>query len=399
VFLCDLSRQFNMQDMNDAILVDDALAVGCNRVDADRFIRYPTLAKKSIEHKKRQESISEELRVLYVAMTRPKDMLIMTYYSKRLQRELEVLNSQLTMPLSDDLCAGVSSPGKWILIAALCRSEAGELLNLVGGNDVASVSSTPWLIRYHDLIGEETEEAETAVEVLSAVRTPLSELLQYDYVHKDVCDVPAKLTATQLKGRVQDQEVAEGAVELKGQGSYRFRKASFLPRELTAAEKGIATHLFMQFASYEACTSEECVLAEVQRLLEAQFLTEEQAEAVQIDKIAAFFRSDLGQWLLSKKELKREFKFSLLVPAEEYWPQAKGEQIMLQGVVDCFVPEADGITILDFKTDRVGNDADERAERYRPQLEAYGKALSQIYDLPIKKKILYFFHASKAVEL
>jgi len=401
VFLCDLSRRFNMQDMNDAILVDDTLAVGCNHVDAKRFVRYPTLAKKSIEHKKRKESISEELRVLYVAMTRPKDMLIMTYYSKRLQSELEALNSQLTMPLSDDLCAGVNSPGKWILIAALCRTEAGELLNLVGGNDVASVSRTPWLIRYHDLISEESKEKETETmsQSASSEETPIPDLLRYEYAYKDICDVPAKLTATQLKGRLQDQEAAQGAVELKGQTSYRFRKASFLPGVLTAAEKGIATHLFMQFAVYEACTSEEAVAAEVQRLLDAQFLTKEQADAVQTEKIAAFFRSELGLWLLSKKELRREFKFSLLVPAEDYRPQAKGEQIMLQGVVDCFVPESDGITILDFKTDRVGDDIGERAEYYRPQLEAYSKALSQIYDLPVKRKILYFFSVGKAVEL
>ena len=399
VFLCDLSRQFNMQDMNDAILVDDVLAVGCNRVDTQRFVRYPTLAKKSIEHKKRQESISEELRVLYVAMTRPKDMLIMTYYSKRLQRELEVLNSQLTMPLSDDLCAGVNSPGKWILIAALCRTEAGELLNLVGGNNVASVSQTPWLIRYHDLAAEEGEVVESVLEDQPAAKTPLLEYLNGSYAYENVCDIPAKLTATQLKGRIQDQEAAEGAVELKGKTPYRFRKASFLPRKLTAAEKGIATHLFMQFASYEACISEAGVESEVHRLLDAQFLTKEQAEAVQKEKIATFFRSELGQWLLSRKELKREFKFSLLVPAEEYWPQAKGEQIMLQGVVDCFVLEPDGITILDFKTDRVGNNLEEKAAFYRPQLDAYSKALSQIYELPVKHKILYFFDGDKAVEL
>lgn len=401
VFICDLSRQFNMRDMQDAILVDDVLAVGCNRVDTSRFIRYPTLAKKSIEHKKRKESISEELRVLYVAMTRPKDMLIMTYYSKRLLRELEVLNSQLTMPLSDDLCASVNNPGKWLLIAALCRTEAGELLTQIGGNDVASVSKYPWLIQYHDLIAGTDVMNVKAPEAVKQMATDeeWAEILQHDYAYAKVCDLPAKLTATQLKGRIQDQEAAHGAIELIRPKSYSFRKASFLPHKLTAAEKGIATHLFMQFAVYEKCLTQEMVEEELERLCAACFLTREQAQAVQTEKIVTFFCSQTGTWLLSQRGLHREFKFSLLVDAKEYFPEAFGEEIMLQGVVDCFVIEPDGITILDFKTDHVDRNVMERAEYYRSQLDAYGKALARIYAKPIKRKILYFFSVDTAVEL
>lgn len=402
VFLCDLSHKFNTSDMQDAILVDDVLAVGCNHIDNTRFVRYPTLAKKSIEWKKRKESVSEELRVLYVAMTRPKDMLVMTYYSKYLYNELSALNSQLTMPLSDDLCAGVNNPGKWLLLAALCRTEAGELLNLVGGNEVSSVSANPWLIKFHDLSADTHEiEKQPAIpqQIQATDDSALIACLQYSYPHREICDAPIKLTATQLKGRIQDQEAAEGAVGFGATSSYSFRKASFLTREMTPSEKGVANHLFMQFAVFENCTSEHGIKQELERMAREKFLTAEQCAAVRGDKIMNLFQSDLGRWLLSVPELKREFKFSLLVDAQDYLPQAVGENMLLQGVVDCFAIESDGITVVDFKTDRVGNAAEVRAEVYKSQIEAYAKALSSIYQMPVKKKILYFFDGDCAVAM
>ena len=396
VFLCDLSRKFNLQDMQDAILVDNDLAVGCNRVDHQRFVRYPTLAKKAIVHKKTREAVSEELRVLYVAMTRAKDRLVMTYYSRYLVSELKTINTLLTWHLSDDLCASATSPGKWILMSALCRTEAGELFREAGNNEVSRVWDTVWKITFRDLAGE-TDTAETggSVATLQTETTdPESiDLLRYEYPHRQISDIPGKLTATQLKGRVQDQEVADGAPELPQVSAYRFRRPAFLTHAMTAAEKGTATHLFLQFAAYEACQNEESLNSELRRLCREEYLTPEQAEAVQQTQILSFFRSELGQWLL-QQPVRREFKFSILVDAQEYGIEAPRETLMLQGVVDCFVAEEDGLTILDFKTDRTP-----KPEYYRAQLEAYGKALAKIYELPVKRKLLYFFTTGEVVEL
>ena len=402
VFLCDLSRKFNLKDMQDAILVDDELSVGCNRVDHERFVRYPTLAKKAIVHKKTREAVSEELRVLYVAMTRAQERLVMTYYSKHLVSELKTINSQLTMPLSDDLCASARNPGKWILMAALCRTEAGEILNLVEGNGASQVGEYPWKVVYRDLVSSDPA-AGTGVEMhLSpppAADAASVELVRFQYGRNALVNVPAKITATQLKGRLLDQEAAEGAASPAEASSVAFRKARFLPRVLSAAEKGVSTHLFMQFAQYEACTGEETIRSELLRLQEEAFITKEQADSVQLDRVQNFFASPLGLWLLKQEHVRREFKFSLLVDAGRFYPEAAGENTMLQGVVDCFVVEDDGITILDFKTDRIRNGLQERVAHYKPQLMAYAEALSKIYALPVKRKILYFFSVNEAVEL
>ena len=129
------------------------------------------------------------------------------------------------------------------------------------------------------------------------------------------------------------------------------------------------------------------------------FLTPRQAEAVDVQKIRRLFSSPLGKTLLSAKTLRREFKFSILTDAEAYSPEAAGEQVMLQGVVDCFWQEPDGIVILDFKTDYIDGDLQQKAERYAPQLHAYAAALSRIFQTPVKKTILYFFSANQPIEI
>ena len=155
----------------------------------------------------------------------------------------------------------------------------------------------------------------------------------------------------------------------------------------------------MQFVRYEACTDEPGVRAELQRLQVQKFLTPRQAEAVDVQKILRLFSSPLGKALLSAKTLRREFKFSILTDAEVYSPEAAGEQVMLQGVVDCFWQEPDGIVILDFKTDYIDGDLQQKAERYAPQLHAYAAALSRIFQTPVKKTILYFFSANQPIEI
>ena len=141
------------------------------------------------------------------------------------------------------------------------------------------------------------------------------------------------------------------------------------------------------------------LMQELARLQTEKFLTARQAEAVDAEKILALFSSELGKRILNAKNLRREFKFSILTDAGAYDPAAAGEQVMLQGVVDCFWQEADGIVILDFKTDYIDGDLQLKAARYAPQLQAYARALSLIYGLSVRKCILYFFSAGKAVEI
>jgi ATP-dependent helicase/nuclease subunit A len=153
----------------------------------------------------------------------------------------------------------------------------------------------------------------------------------------------------------------------------------------------------MQYLSYEKCDSLSGVQKEIRRLVEQRFLTEEQAEAVPPAKLLRFFQSELGQRVLAAEKPVREFKFSVLEDAGQYDAELAGEQLLLQGVTDCCILEKDGLVILDFKSDRVkeGEEA-ERAEHYRGQMEAYSRALSRIFEMPVKERILYFFATDTA---
>ena len=136
--------------------------------------------------------------------------------------------------------------------------------------------------------------------------------------------------------------------------------------------------------------------AELRRLVEQKFLTAEQAEAVPPVKLLRFFQSALGQRVLSAEKLVREFKFSVLEDAEQYDAALTGERLLLQGVTDCCIVEKDGLVILDFKSDRIHEgEESERAEHYRGQLDAYSRALSRIFEMPVKERILYFFATDK----
>lgn len=398
VFLADLSKRFNHMDARDAVLVDTELGLGAAVYDMYRHISYPTIARNAIADRIDKESISEEMRVLYVAMTRAKYRLILSCCTRRLIPKLTSIARDLTIPVSDALIEGADSMGDWILMTAMTRTEAGELFAVSGNTECSSVSEHPWHIRLHDganylskgRIGEKEPEIQQNVKYLEP-------MLDFSYPYKSATTAPTKLTATQLKGRNLDEEVAENAAVQAP--LLHFPKPQFVNglRPLTPAERGTAIHLAMQHLCFEQCATMEGIQGELQRLKERKFLTEQQLMAIPPEKILRFFTSQLGQLVLSAEHVVREFKFSVLEDAAVYDDALRGEQVLLQGVTDCCIVEPTGLTVLDFKTDHVVQGREEeQAEFYRGQLNAYGRALSKIFALPIKARVLYFFATDTA---
>ena len=207
--------------------------------------------------------------------------------------------------------------------------------------------------------------------------------------------MPSKMTATQKKGRLKDDEAAENT-EPK-QVIRQWRKPGFAAAQ--GKDVGNATHTVLQYICYEACTDAEAVSREIQRLVADKFITQQQAQMVDHRKIAAFFATELGR-KLCVGEVVREFKFSILEDATAYDPALKGEQVLMQGVVDCALIEDDGITIVDFKTDKVTEETiAQRSEMYRQQVAVYADAMERIYERPIKDKLLYFFALDRFVKV
>ena len=402
VILADLARKFNLQDSQSAVLTDEELLLGGNVVDLASRSFYPGLARMAIMRRKTSQTVSEELRVLYVAMTRAKERLIMTSCAARYESRLQKLRLLLSDPLQPCVSAAARRPDDWILMAALCRTESGALFAASGPCDCSRVRALPWRVTLQQTAPADPAargaSPEQPAQIPPLDRAQVEQSAGFHYAHEAATRLPSKLTATQLKGRFLDAEAAEQAPAEPQRRPWRTPQV-LQDRPLTGREKGSATHLFMQFVRYEACTDEPGVRAELQRLQVQKFLTPRQAEAVDVQKILRLFSSPLGKTLLSAKTLRREFKFSILTDAEAYSPEAAGEQVMLQGVVDCFWQEPDGIVILDFKTDYIDGDLQQKAERYAPQLHAYAAALSRIFQTPVKKTILYFFSANQPIEI
>ena len=405
VILADLSRRFNTEDQRQNVMTHPKLFAASGVVDRDNGVRFPTVGKKAIALQIQQESLSEEQRVLYVAMTRAKERLIMTYCSKYLTRELEAIAAEAAEPVEPDFAARARNPGWWVLSEALCRTEAGELFAVGGRPARVSVHADAWLIRYHAAAEPQTAcaaagEAEAAPELRLPDPAEIRSGLDYRYPYAAAAAVPSKLTATQLKGRQEDREASEEAAPLLSPPVKALRRPDFVTsaRGLSPTERGTANHLFLQFARYDACRTAEGIAGEVRRMVDEAFLTPEQAEAVAQEQILRLFQSDLGRRIFTCGEVRREMKFSLLVDAGMYYEDVAGEQVMLQGVVDCLLLEPEGLTVIDFKTDRVvpGGEGD-RVRYYAGQIRAYGMALRRIYGKPVRACILYFLQTGSAV--
>lgn len=401
VILTDLDHSFSRKDLEAPVLVHPQLGLGPVRVDLERRIQYPTMARRALEAALLRENKAEEQRILYVAMTRPKEKLILVDTVFNAEKKLTDLLSVTSCPVMPEAVAGCKSFGDWILMPLLCRSEAAPLRMLAGANVPGTYAGgdAPWQVFVHqaeDFREVSVQGAETGEQMKTGDDFDPS-VLEFVYPWQQETTLPAKLTATQLKGREADSEIAEDAAvkpHLRPLTQPRFRQRA----GLTAAETGTATHLVLQYLDFE----DNDVAGQIARLKERRLLTEEQADAVMADELERFLRSPLAEELRHAEKIWREYRFTLLMDASAYDPAAaSGDSILLQGIVDCCFAAPDGsLTVVDFKTDRVkGDRLLERAEGYRPQVEAYSMALNRVLERPVKRKILYFLYAGEQVEL
>ena len=400
VFLCGLGRQFNQESKRAAVLCHKELGIGIMAADSQRRVRYPTIARRAISAKIAADGLSEEMRVLYVAMTRAKDRLVMTYSSNDIQKEVSDLVAYSDMDCARLTIREVTSPGEWVLLSALHRSEANALFALAGRPKHAQEYDHPWKICVSEAPLDEADGSlqEEKLRLPGYAAEQMRKGLSFRYPHMAATVAPSKQTATQRKGRDKDQEAAQNAQEPKTH-QRNWRKPSFVSGEVSGKLRGSATHLALQYLRFENCDSLPAIEKEIMRLVEEGFLTCQQGQMVECDRLARFFDTEIGMRLRTSENVLREFKFSVLDDGAAFDQALAGEKILLQGVVDCALMDDDGIVVMDFKTDRVSEDTiAHTAQRYWPQVEAYAEALSRIFEKPVKAKMLYFFHMDQFVE-
>ena len=402
VFLCGLGREFNRESLRAQVLCDQKLGLGLCVADPVNRLRYPAISKRAIAAKAMAEGLSEEMRVLYVALTRARDRLIMTYASRNLQKDLREIAQRMDVDEGRLLIRDAVCPGEWVLLSALKRMEAGQFHRLGDRPAQLRMAQYPWKICITEApetaaaaANQQTQREALPEPTLDALRAGLG----FAYPHPAAVCAPSKQTATQLKGRQKDMEAAEDTQGPK-LSARNWRMPAFRGGSGRGKAYGSAVHAVMQYIDYSACADVAQIRAQVEQMAQKRLITAEQAEMVNCREIAAFFETPYGMKLQKGIPCIREFKFSILDEGNRYGEGLEGEQVLLQGVVDCALLEEDGITVLDFKTDHATEEnLPMLTDRYRNQLRTYADALERIYGKNVKKACLYFFRLNRFVNV
>ena len=387
------ARRFNKEKGD--VLLHPVLGLGAKLRDSAGMCRYTTLPREAIALELDREAMSEELRVLYVAMTRAREKLILLSTVGNLDKTLGALATRLTdgERIEPYVVRGASCISDWILSCALRHPDGGALREraLAGPDIVSRAPCEPWRVRV--LPPPASPEAEKAARPRAAASpdeallTDLCARINFVYPYDALRGVPAKVAASEL------------AAQEAGEGWDVLSRPAFLSRSgMTPAERGTALHAYMQFADYPAASRDP--KAELDRLVERGYLTAEQGLAVDLEQVRAFFESPIARRMLASSDCRRELRFTVEIPAGRVrpeLPEALREQpIVLQGAVDCAFAEDGQMVIVDYKTDRTAS-PQELWRRYKTQLDLYSLAVRRVTGLPVRECLLYSFHLNRQV--
>ncbi len=384
--LAGCSRSFHRERAD--VLLHPELGPGIRLRDPATGARCSTMVREAVSLALERDEMSEELRVLYVAMTRAEEKLVLVTTLDDAAKTLGSFASRLTSGerISPYVVREANSISDWLLLCALRHPDAGALRCMAGVSEgIVLPEKEHWSFRITRPREAQTEEKQEEQKAVAPVNFTLLSRLESDlnfvYPGAEVNGMCAKVAASEL---------AAGKFSIRYAASSR---PAFLGKAgLTPAERGTALHAYLQFADYR-CASED-PQRELSRLVENGFLTSWQAQAVDLKAVGVFFHSKIAYRMLASPRLQREFRFSVEIPAGEIRSELTGEParepVILQGAADCVFEEAGGLVIVDYKTDRTRAPA-ELWDRYREQLAWYRRALELCTGKKVRQCLLYSF--------
>lgn len=379
---------FNREDL----IIASASGIGIKNNTG--FAKYDTLPRLAAKTETLIAEHSEELRVLYVALTRAKEKLIMLSSCADSTKALTSAAANLRQGsrVAPFTVTGFSSYGECMLTALLRHPDANALRMAAGISQRFNLlCATPLkaeIIKNYqsEALVREAVEIQPDEEILAEIKARLG----YEYPFAALGGVVAKQIASNLDaGEMQSEYFAS-------------RKPAFMSKDkLTPAQRGTATHRFMQFADYAAASVDAA--QELKRLVAGGMLTETEANAVDIKAVSAFFAGALAKRILKAEKVFKEYEFTFGIPVRELYPEvpenvAGSEKIIIEGVADCAFVENGRLIIVDYKTDRVAS-GDELKELYASQLGIYRRCLEQVIGLPVEQTLIYSFRLGKTVEI
>lgn len=418
VFVADMGKAFNRRDTQDQILFHNRLGIGLKQYDPEWRMSYPTLIWSGIAAQLRWEGTAEEERILYVAMTRARDQLILMGHSSHIDRDWQRWTSRLNP-------AQAKSYFDWVMPAAL--APFGAKADADYARPGAAWQDAIWQVRIAKAVpaGTVEEGAYDGEPRLEALRrgdltgTPvpswLDEQLSWQYAYPQAVRTAAKFSVSEVKRRYQELH----SDELQDEADLSVPAAAVIPTApgeddafaalppwlageeaaVSGAQRGTALHKALQYITPAADQTTATLRREIDAFVRQGLLSREEAKLVYVPALVAFCQSDIGRRMAESPELHREYPFTVLLAGGDPLPETEtGEQILIQGVIDCLFREDDAWILVDYKSDRLET-ADAFRSRYAVQLALYKRAVEQITHRPVEETYIYSLHLQQEIRL
>ena len=396
VFLSGTGKKFNMQDLNNKILLHPEIGIGVKYIDYDKQIEYDTLSKQAMKEKIKIETISEEMRILYVALTRAKEKLIITGYSKsEKEKELKEIIERYGK-VNYIILKKYISYLDWIRLTYMSNIEKMSQLAKINVYEKNQVLKSK---------NEEKQEEHNSKDIKQLLQKELDEekyqrivnLLEYKYKNKIATTIPNKTSVTEIK-RLRTNQQEQGIVEIP--------KPKFLQRDenekITNAERGTLIHLCMQKIKI---SKQEYTIDDIKKFIselqESNIISEKELEAINIMKIYNFTKSNIWKELKEAKMIEREKPFYINIPAKTIYEKDLEEQLLVQGIIDLYyIDKNDELVLVDYKTDYVENrDEQILIDKYETQLKLYKSALEKAMCKEVSRTYIYSTYLDKEIML
>ena len=409
VVLAGLSKQHNTQDLRKSVILHPEYGVGPDYIDSTLRTKVPTLLKKVIQKKVQNESMGEELRVLYVAMTRAKEKLIMSAY----------IESEDKLPQSS-LVGGEFSYYKIMSSKCFLDLVLPAILNSPNKDNLFKIE----IIHKDDILKEEMARQVFNIidkeEILSidpdvvydkSLKKEIEGRFNREYPYEKTIDLKAKMTISELKqiGQFVDEDHSVNLYEERAIDKSMDYENATVPKfisgkdeEVTAANRGTIYHKAMELLDLRTIKTKDDMEKQLNQMVSSGRLKEDDIKLLNKYKIFRFTQSDIANRMRTAKEkglLYVEKQFVIGIPAGEIYEHMESDElILLQGIIDLFFEEDGEIVLLDYKSDYL-EEAEMFINRYESQLSYYRKALEQITGKKVKEAIIYSLHLGEEIRI
>ena len=402
VFLSSTGKQFNLMDLNQNVLLHQEMGIGVKYIDYDKQIQYDTLSKAAIRNKMHIETLSEEMRVLYVALTRAKEKLIITGISNDYEKEHQKISEQAeryeknSNKINPILVKKYKRYLDWIMLVYEYEKENAQKIDLKVHSKKNILEETK----------KENREEVDVLKVFEGRATEKSDLeklekeMNQKYKYQLETTIPTKTSVTNLKQMKLEKEGIIGKDE-----TIELPEPAFINEDkkekLTGAQKGTLIHLCLQKLNYKQEYDLEKIKNFLQSLCEKEIISQNELENINPYKILEFTKSEIYAECKNAKELYKERPFYINIPACEIYGEDTESEILVQGIIDLYyINENDELVLVDYKTDYVekGNE-NELIKKYEKQLELYQRALEFAIKKKVSKKYIYSVYLGKSLKI